>query len=233
MELRTDGVYVVTGGAGAIAGAIAKVFREAGARLSLADRPGTSVVERAHALDALAVEADLATVEAAEGVAHRTKECYGRLDGLIHTVGGFAMGAAHEADLAFYERLMDVNMRTLFCATRALLPELLARRDGFIAAISSNVVLKGGGAGMAVYAAAKAAVAAYMRALDAELKGTAVRVAVVYPMAAVDTPANRTDMPQADPEGWVDPEEIGNALLFAATRNARGRLLELPILPRR
>jgi hypothetical protein len=54
-------------------------------------------------------------------------------------------------------------------------------------------------------------------------------VAVVYPLAAIDTPANRRATPDADPRDWVDPEEIGRALLFAATRPARGRLVELPI----
>jgi len=56
-----------------------------------------------------------------------------------------------------------------------------------------------------------------------------VRVAVVYPLAAIDTPGNRREMPDADPRSWVNPAAIAEALLFAATRGPRGRLTELPI----
>ena len=47
-----------------------------------------------------------------------------------------------------------------------------------------------------------------MRTLEAEAKGTQVGVCIVYPMGAIDTPANRKDMPNADPRTWIDPAEI-------------------------
>lgn len=84
---------------------------------------------------------------------------------------------------------------------------------------------------MSLYAAAKAAVAAYLHAVDDELAEKGVRTAIVYPMGVVDTPANRTNMPDADPSEWIDPEEIAGALLFAATRSHRAKLSELPVFP--
>lgn len=232
MECHTQGVYIVTGGAGAIAGAVARVFARAGARVVLTDLPESAVGRRAVELGVQAVEADLSTLGGAERMVAETAGLYGHIHGLIHTVGGFSAAAAHRADMVHYDLMLDVNLRTLFCAVRAVLPELLGRRAGFIAGISSSVVLEGGGAGMGVYAAAKGAVAAYLRALDAELRGQGVSVAVVYPYGPVDTPRNRADMPDADPADWVDAEEIGNALLFAATRSPRGRLIQLEIRPR-
>lgn len=232
MECQTSGVYVITGGAGAIAGAIARVFRRAGARVVLADLPESSVARRAVELGAHAVEADLSTLGGAERMVAEAAGLFGQVDGLVHTAGGFAMTAAHRADMMHFDFMLDVNLRTLFCAVRAVLPELLARRAGFIAGISSSVVLTGGGAGMAVYAAAKGAVAAYLRAVDAEVRGEGISVAVVYPFGPVDTPRNRAEMAGADPNSWVDAEEIGNALVFAATRSPRGRLLQLEIRPR-
>ena len=86
---------------------------------------------------------------------------------------------------------------------------------------------------MGLYAAAKSAVAALLRSLDAELTEGAIRVAVLYPMGAVDTPQNRRAMPHTDPQTWIAPEAIAEALLFAATRGPRGRLLEIPIYPPR
>jgi len=229
MQVSTDGVFVITGGAGALAGAVAGVFREAGARLVLVD-PAETVNERAGALGATPLVADLSTLTGARRMVEATLAAHGRLDGVIHTAGAFAMGPAESADEAAYGRMLDVNFRTLFCVARATLPVMLDLGRGFLAGISSQVAWAGdGGAGMALYAAAKAAVAAYLRALAAELGPRGIAVAVVYPLGAIDTPANRRAMPDADPRDWVDPDEIGRALLFAATRPARGRLVELPI----
>ena len=229
MGITADGVYIVTGGAGAVAGPVARVFHAAGARLALVGREEALLRQRAEPLGALAIAADLTSPEAAERAVGETERVFGRVDGLIHTAGGFEMAPAGESDPALYDRLFDTNMRTLFCAVHAVLPRLLGQRDGFIAGFSAGVVRTGGGAGMTIYAAAKAAVSAYLRALESEVRSSGVRVAVVYPLGAIDTPRNRRDMPGADPRGWVDPEEIGHALLFAATRGPRGALVELAI----
>ena len=82
---------------------------------------------------------------------------------------------------------------------------------------------------MTIYAAAKAAVSTYLRALESEVRASGIRVAVVYPLATIDTPQNRLYMPGANPRTWVDPDEIGHALLFAATRGPRGSLVELAV----
>jgi NADP-dependent 3-hydroxy acid dehydrogenase YdfG len=230
MELTTDGVFVITGGAGALAGEVARVLREAGARLVLADLDSARLWERAAALDAIAVVADLTSQDDADRMAAEAERAHGRIDGLIHTAGGFARGAVHEVAPGAFDRMFDLNVRTLHLATRAVLPGMLRRRSGFIAGISTSLVWHGtGGAGMALYAAAKAAVTFYLRSLEREVRASDVRVAVVYPLAPIDTPANRADMPGADPDEWVDPAEIAAALLFAATRGQRGRVLELPI----
>ena len=230
MRLSNEGVYIITGGAGALANAVAGVFREAGARLALVDVEEAAVRERAEALGALPIVADLTSPAAAGRMVAETKSRYGGVDGLIHTAGAFTMASAHESDMALYDRMFDLNMRTLFCATRAVLPIFLEQRDGFVAGISTNLVWSGaGGAGMSLYAAAKGAVTLFLRSLERELRAQGIRVALVYPLSSIDTPANRRAMPDADPEGWVDPVEIANALLFASTRGRRGRLVELPI----
>ena len=230
MNLRTDGLYIVTGGAGALADAVAAVFGAAGARLVLVDRASEALRERAAAHGAVPLAADLTDpVEAAAMVAE-VEGSVGPVAGLIHTVGAFATAPAEAPEPGLYERLFDVNMRTLANATQAVLPGMLARGDGFLAGISSNVVWEGtGAASMSLYAAAKAAVAYYLRSVEREVRGAGVRVAIVYPLSAIDTPANRRSMPDADPAAWVDPVAVAEALLFAATRGPRGRLTELPI----
>jgi NADP-dependent 3-hydroxy acid dehydrogenase YdfG len=226
-------VFILTGGGGAIAGAIARSFTQAGARLALVDTNEGIIIQRAQELGGRAFVANLTHYPDAEMLVRQVKAQLGRIDGLVHTVGGFAYSPIKDTEPSLYDRMFDLNMRTLFYMTRAAIPELLAQKDGFIAGISAAAAWNGVGPGVALYAAAKAAVATYLRSLDAELAGSAVRVAIVYPMGAVDTPANRKEMPDADPMAWVDPAEIGESLVFAASRSPRGRVLELQIFPPR
>jgi len=230
MNMRADGVFIVTGGAGALADAVAAVFGAGGARLVLVDRASEALRERAAARGAVPLAVDLSDAGETNAMAVDVEASVGPVAGLIHTAGAFAMAPAATADATLYDRMLDANVRTLVNATQAVLPAMLARGDGFIAGVSSNVVWEGSGAAsMSIYAAAKAAVAFYLRSVEREVRGAGIRVAIVYPLSAIDTPANRRAMPDADPAGWVDPVAIAEALLFAATRGPRGRLSELPI----
>jgi NADP-dependent 3-hydroxy acid dehydrogenase YdfG len=225
-------VYLVTGGAGAVADAVGRVFAAAGARVALVGRNPDAIRARAREIGGLPLVADLTSLEDTHRAVEEARRALGRVDGLIHTAGGFEMAAADTADPAAYDRMFDVNMRTLFHATRAILPVLLDQGSGFIAGFSTGVVWSGaGGEGMALYAAAKGAVSTYLRSLEAEVRRRGIGVAIVYPIGVIDTARNRRDMPGADPSGWIDPIEIATALLFASTRGPRGRLLELPIRP--
>jgi NADP-dependent 3-hydroxy acid dehydrogenase YdfG len=229
-ELRVDGVYVVTGGAGALAGAVAGVFTAAGARIVLVDRAAEALRERAGALGAVPIAVDLTDATETAAMVREVEEEVGPLAGVVHTAGTFAMAPAAGGEPGLYDRMLDINLRTLVNVARAALPPMVARGDGFLAGISSNVVWEGTGAAqMSLYAAAKAAVAFYLRSLEREFGGAGVRVAIVYPLAPIDTPANRRAMPDVDPAAWVHPVAIAEALLFAATRGPRGRLAELAI----
>jgi NADP-dependent 3-hydroxy acid dehydrogenase YdfG len=228
----TDRVYVVTGGGGANAQPILRAFAGAGARLVVVDRSEEIARRGADGVGGLPLALDLSHPEAGGELVRAAQEKWGRLDGVIHTVGGFAMGKAHEGDPALYDRMFDLNLRTLWHVLRAVVPVFLEKNDGFIAGFASEPAWTGAAPGTALYGAAKAAVSHLLHSLDAEVRGTGVRVAVLYPMGAVDTPANRRDMPDFDPAKYIDPNDIAEALLFSATRSARARALELPIWPR-
>jgi NADP-dependent 3-hydroxy acid dehydrogenase YdfG len=215
MENLTGHVYVVTGGRGAIGRAIVAALEAAGARAVVADLPEVNVLD----------------AQGAAALVQNVLEREGRLDGLVHTVGGFAMGKLADAPLADYERMFDLNVRSLFYVTRAVLPHFIQQQRGFLAAFSSEPGWSGASPGSALYGAAKAAVATLLHSLDGELAGTDVRVAVVYPMGAVDTPANRRDMPGF--ERFIDAREIAETVVFAAQRSRAGRVLDLAVHPPR
>jgi NAD(P)-dependent dehydrogenase (short-subunit alcohol dehydrogenase family) len=233
MPPLTDRVFVITGAGGALAGPIVRSFAHAGARLVLVDRLEEHVVERAREHHATPLGADLTALDGAIAMANAVVGRHGRIDGLVHTVGAFAPGRIIDGDAATYDRMFDANVRTLFNVLRAVAPAMLARGDGFICGISSEPGWSGHAPGTALYGAAKAAATSLLRTLELEARGTQVGVCIVYPMGAIDTPANRKDMPNIDPMSFIDPGEIAASILHAATRGPRGRLSELPIHPPR
>lgn len=225
--------YLITGGGGAIARPIVHAFAGAGATVAVVDRTEEHARSAATEVAGLAIGADLTTPAGADAMVARATAALGKLDGVIHTVGGFGMAKVHEAAPADYDRMFDLNVRSLFYVTRSILPSMRERNEGFLAAFSSEPGWTGAAPGAALYAAAKAAVATFLRSLDGELAGTRIKVAIVYPMGAVDTPANRRDMPEFPVEKYIDPDEIAQTLVFAASRGPRARLTELPIWPAR
>ena len=84
---------------------------------------------------------------------------------------------------------------------------------------------------MASYAAGKGALIAWLRSLRRELAPRSVRVSIVHPLGAFDTPQNRRSMPDTDPRTFIDPAEIAATILHVADRGARGALDELRVLP--
>lgn len=233
-ELSLEGrTILVTGAAGGLAGPLCDVLAEGGAHLLLADLPGPRLDERAAALGGVAAPIDLRDPEAARARVAELEAAHGPLDGVVATVGGFAMGPAAEEEPEVLDRMVSLNLRTLATTVRAVLPSMRERGRGTIVGIAAGPAWTGSAPGMASYAASKSAVATWLRSVDGELGGTDVRILVVYPMGAIDTPGNRAAMPDEDPGTWIDPRELGWAVRFAMTRSRRGRLLELPVYPPR
>jgi short-subunit dehydrogenase len=138
-------------------------------------------------------------------------------------------------DEATFDQVFDSNVRTLFLTTKAVLPHLVAQGEGFIGGIASKGAwvggVAGGAEGAAVFAAAKSAAAAYLFALDEELRGTGVQVSICFPMGAVDTEANRREFGREQALRLIAPSVIGAAFVAAARSGHGGRLLEIPVHP--
>lgn len=222
-------VVLITGAAGAVGSAVAGVFAEAGYALALFDR-GEDATERLRRAnpDAFVFDCDLTDGEAVQRAVDDLTSRTGRLDAALCIAGGFGMQPATEATPDDFDKMMGLNVRTLFNTARAALPAMQERGSGFLAGIAAQAADEGG-AGMALYAASKGAVAAYCKSLDAELAANGIRATALYPMGAVDTPANRDAMPDADPDTWVSPQEIGEHLLHLARRSSRGHTPVLKI----
>jgi NAD(P)-dependent dehydrogenase (short-subunit alcohol dehydrogenase family) len=142
-------------------------------------------------------------------------EKFARLDVLVNTVGAYAGGTPlWQTGLDVYDRMMSANVRSGLVLARAAVPLMLAQKSGSIVNISSRAAVDHA-AGAGAYAASKAAAVAMMDSLAADLHGTGVRVNSILP-SIIDTPANRTAMPDADFSKWPKPEEIAAVILFLA-----------------
>jgi NAD(P)-dependent dehydrogenase (short-subunit alcohol dehydrogenase family) len=135
------------------------------------------------------------------------------LEAVVNLVGGFFSGPlVHETDWDDFDRLLRLNVSPAFNLARAAMPRLLERGGGSFVAVSARPALKPF-AGAAAYVTAKAAVLAFVQALDADYRSKGIRANAILP-SVIDTPANRAAEPDADYSKWVQPAEIARVVRF-------------------
>lgn len=204
MDMLAGKTVMITGASGALGSAVTARAAEFGASLILVDLtpPAMDGGERA------------ITVDLTDAYAVRERlMAAGDVDCLFHLAGGFAMGAgAEDIESEDWSRMFSLNVTTLRHALAAIAPGMRARGRGSIVTVGARSALSGV-AGMSGYCAAKSAVMRLTESLSAEMKADGVNVNCVLP-SLIDTPANRADMPDADPSLWVSPADLANVICF-------------------
>lgn len=215
-------VVMITGAAGTLGKAVAAAFAGAGARLILVDiaAKGLEAAYDAESDTKLPLVVDLSDRAAIDGALAKAKTKFGPLQVVCNIAGGFNMGpAVHETTDAFWNHLMDLNAGSVLNVARAVVPGMLAAGYGKIV----NIGAIGGVTGksnMAAYSASKSVVIRLTESLSAELREHGINVNCVLP-SIIDSPANRADMPDADPSRWVAPADLAEVILFLASDKAR------------
>jgi len=221
----SDRVVIVTGAAGNLGSAVARAFQAAGAKLVLVDRAADrlqrlfpDLVDSPNYF--LATSVDVTDPDAVEAMVDEALKRFGRVDVLVNTVGGFRAGTpVHETPFETWDFLLNLNARTVFTASRAIIPHMLQQGDGRIVNVAARAALKGG-ARMAAYSVSKSGVMRLTESMAAELKKDGLNVNCVLP-GTIDTPQNRKAMPNANHSRWVKPEAIADVILFLASDAAR------------
>jgi NAD(P)-dependent dehydrogenase (short-subunit alcohol dehydrogenase family) len=155
------------------------------------------------------VECDLFDPAAAEAAVAAVDD----LEAVVNLVGGFADGPrVHETDPEMFERLIRLNVTPAFLLARAAMPRLVERGGGAFVGVSARTALRPYPGG-AAYSTSKAALLAFIQALDVEYRRDGVRCNAILP-SVIDTPANREAQPDADHSKWVAPEEIAKVVRF-------------------
>jgi NAD(P)-dependent dehydrogenase (short-subunit alcohol dehydrogenase family) len=178
-------------------------------------------LERVEPREGLApVKADLFDQDAVDVVVSQAAaEPDAPLRGVVNLVGGFAAGGrVHETPIEEFEAQFRLNLRPTYLVTQAALPRMIEAGGGAIACVGTRAALQPF-SGAAGYIASKAAVIAFAKAIAVEYKNDGVRCNVILP-SVIDTPANRTSMPNADHERWVKPAEIAGVIAHLLSPNA-------------
>lgn len=212
----------ITGAAGNLGRAVAGAFAGEGAKLALFDLR-QEALERAFGSDSdrqMLVPVDLLDQAKLDAAVRRVCERFRRIDVVCNIAGGFRMGApVHETSDKDWTFLFDINARSLLNMARAVVPAMIRAGGGRIVNIGAYSAQRGV-AQMGAYVAAKSSVIRLTETMAAELREKNINVNCVLP-TMIDTPENRSAMPDADPKRWVAPEDLASVIVFLASDAAR------------
>jgi NAD(P)-dependent dehydrogenase (short-subunit alcohol dehydrogenase family) len=206
-------VAIVTGASGALGSDVVQSLSAAGATVVAVDRANTGSASQeagvirfsANLTDAREVKQLIASVFAK----------FGRIDVLVHVVGGFAGGASvAETDDATWQKMMDINLNAAFYVLRAVVPVMRQAEHGRIIAIGSRQAVQPS-AGVGAYSASKAALVSLVQTVALENTDKNIRANVILP-GTMDTPANQAAMPKASFEKWVKTSHVAELVVMLA-----------------
>ncbi len=219
---------VVTGGAGALGSALVRELCAQGKRVAIVESAHSH--ERGVALAkslgerAFAVECDVASQNAWKQAISEIEKNGGVIAGAAFIAGGYGGGApvhATKDDDTSWNAMMTSNAETVYRSMRAVLPGMVAAKNGSIVVIGSRAVERPWTSkDAAAYGASKSAAVALAEIVAAEVRDHGVRVSSVLP-STIDTAMNRKSMPDADFEKWVKPESIAKVIAFLLSDDSR------------
>lgn len=206
-----SGAVLVTGGSSGIGAAAATAAHDAGHRVGVVCRPGSSPPAGTDR-----IEADLADAAATTEAVQRWQNGLALPPAaLVLSAVTYGPGTRHavvESSLEAWDAIMAVNLRAQYVVTSAVLPGLLSRPSAVILSISSVAAVEPA-PGRAAYAASKAGTYAFFRALAHELRDTGVAVVQAMPANQVVTPGLRARRPPEFPFTGYDSPDIFRPLV--------------------
>ncbi|MGI8562370.1 MAG: SDR family NAD(P)-dependent oxidoreductase [Candidatus Dormibacter sp.] len=194
---------IITGAARGIGRAIAEAFVKEGADVAVADlAPEDAVGEllgtlRSGGRRVLYVRTDVSQEADVKAMVERVVGELGRVDILVNDAGIFSQVFLHEMTAEQWDKVISVNLRSVFLCTRYVLPQMLERGSGKIINVGSQLG-QIGGPEMVHYSASKGGVIAFTKALAREVSAKGVHVNAIAPGPIL------TDMMAEETDEWKD-----------------------------
>ncbi|MEM9132312.1 MAG: SDR family NAD(P)-dependent oxidoreductase [Actinomycetota bacterium] len=232
----TDGMALVTGGAGGIGAAVCRELAAAGRRVAVADLAGPAAEAVAAGLDGeghVGVAFDVADTEAVADACAGIEADHGPIDTLVNVAGWDRFVPFVETTPEFWDRVIDVNYRGTLNTVHAVLPGMIEREQGRIVSVASDAARVGSSL-ESIYAGAKGAVISFSKSVAREVARHQITVNVVCP-GPTDTPLIRSmaddlgsgerfvgSLTRAIPmRRLATPEDVAPAIAFLTTDGAR------------
>jgi len=213
-----DKVVFITGAGGGLGSSVTRTFLEQGARVIGASLRITAADFPQPNFEAMAIDFNQLD-EIKRGVA-KIVERYGRLDVLVHLLGGFAGGPSiAETTDAMWEQMQNINLTSAFHIFRESIPHLRKSASGRLIAIGSLTAAQPH-VNLGAYVTFKAALAMLVETVALENAGAGLTANVILP-GTMDTPANRKAMPDADFSKWAKTENVAKLVLALAGEQAQ------------
>ena len=217
-------VIAIAGAGGGLGPVVAQRLAEQGATLSLADRSQETADSVAQQLDLPDDRVDPRAVDLLEEAqandwAAAVEDRFGRVDALLHLVGGYRGGDPIQSfDLGDYEFLHALLVQTLQYATRAFHAALSKSEHGRFVLVSSAAAQNPESTN-AAYASAKAAAEAWTLALADSFAGTNATANIIV-VNAIETPQMREGSPEASNPAFTPAEDLAEAIAFLCSDSA-------------
>ncbi|WP_400194032.1 3-ketoacyl-ACP reductase [Hymenobacter sp. B81] len=225
MESLQGKTALVTGAGKGIGRAVALALAAEGVHLGLLARSEEQLREVAelaasHGVRTAVVVADVADLTAVTAAAEQVKTALGPVDILINNAGTAAFGKFLELEPAAWEHIIRVNLLGTYYATRAVLPDMIARQQGDIINISSTAG-KSGAAQTSAYSASKFAVLGLTESLMQEVRKHNIRVSALTPSTVATPLAQELKLTDGNPEKVMQPEDLAEFIVAQLKLNRR------------
>ena len=218
---------IITGANGNLGAATVRRFLDKGYKVIAVDQSGTHLGFAASNDNFELKSVDALNEAAVSTFVEELIELNGRIDGALLLVGGFAMGDIQQTDGAALQKMLSLNFQTAYFFARPLFTHMLNNGYGRLAFMGARPALRPEqGKDALGYALSKSLLFELAQLLNATAKGKNVVASVVAP-STIDTPINRQEMPNADPNAWVKPAEIAALLEFICSDE--GNALREPV----
>ena len=228
-------VAIVTGAGRGIGKSISASLARAGCRVVIAARTREQIeaVQKeilSHGGDALAVPTDLTVDEDIRRLVEKSQEKWGGVGILINNAGWGKRASVVSGSLTDWDQTFRLNLRAPMALAKALLPNMIAKREGAVINIGS-VSGKTGEANGAAYSASKFGLIGFTQSLYEEVREHGIKVAVILP-GFVDTPLIPPNR-QLDRSKMIQADDIAQTVIFVLTSPATCCPVEITVRPQK